>query len=129
MNYNIIAEVYMGMLEEQEYKQIMAEEIVLTAEDFSVWEELSESSVSTNQKAPPKKYSDHVHNVANHMTNSQEDEMDSDDRKNFRNARDGLKRASAKRGISYKRALHVARAISNSHLDGGYEKVGRSQGK
>lgn len=128
MKYNEIANTYMDMLNDQLDEQILSEKIELTKEDFDFLQEAGgQTHVQTNQPKPPGSYSDHVHNVANHMTDHATGEGSPSA---FRKAKDGLKKASAEKGINYKRALHVARAISNGvHLGGGYEKVGRTKGK
>jgi hypothetical protein len=128
MQYNELAITYLNMLNDQFDEQILAEKIELTNEDFEFLKEAGgQTHVQTDQSEPPKSYGDHVHNVANHMTDHAEGDGDAGE---FRKAKDGLKKASAAKGIKYTRALHVARAISNGiHLGGGYEQVGRKKGK
>jgi hypothetical protein len=128
MKYNEIANVYFDMLNDKLDEQILSEQIELTAEDFKFLQEAGgQTHVQTNQPNPPTSYKDHVHNVANHMTDKQTGDVDA---AAFRKAKDGLKKASMEKGIKYSRALHVARAISNGvHLGGGYEQVGRTKGK
>ena len=128
MKYNEVANNYINMLNDQLDEQILAENIELTDEDFDFLQEAGgQTHVQTNQPNAPESYKDHVHNVANHMTQHETGDVDASA---FRKAKDGLKKASAQKGIKYSRALHVARAISNGrHLGGGYEQVGRTKGK
>ena len=128
MKNNELEIIYLNMLKDRLDEQILAEQIELTQEDFNFLQEAGgQTHVQTNQSKPPMSYKDHVHNVANHMTDHQEGDGD---KEAFRKAKDGLKKASAEKGIKYSRALHVSRAISNGvHLGGGYEQVGRTKGK
>ena len=128
MNNNQVANAYINMINDQLDEQILAENIELTNEDFDFLQEAGgQNHVQTNQPNSPKSYKDHVHNVANHMT---QHETGDSNASSFRKAKDGLKKASTEKGIKYSRALHVARAISNGrHLGGGYEQVGRTKGK